>query len=81
MRDIGWEDEVEYSLDDLSSDERVRQVVEAAPGVRWTAYVLGVLFLLKQWFPDRLTRGANIHIRSEVPMGKGMGSSAALGRV
>ena len=78
VRDIGWEDEVEYSLDDLSSDERVRQLVEAAPGTRWTAYVLGSLFLLKQWFPDRVTRGANIYIKSEVPMRKGVGSSAAL---
>ncbi|HWY46298.1 MAG TPA: galactokinase family protein, partial [Bryobacteraceae bacterium] len=48
VRDIGWEDEVEYSLDDLSSDERVRQVGEA-PAIRWTAYILGTLFLLKQW--------------------------------
>jgi galactokinase len=78
VRDIGWEDEVEYSLDDLSTDERVRQLGEAAPGLRWTAYVLGALFLLKQWFPDRITRGANIHIKSEIPMGKGVGSSAAL---
>jgi galactokinase len=79
MRDIGWEDEVEFSLDDLSSDERVRQLVNAGPGIRWTAYVLGAFFLLKEWFPDRVTRGANIHIKSEVPMRKGAGSSAAVG--
>jgi galactokinase len=79
MRDLGWEDEVEFSLDDLTSDERVRQLVHAAPGIGWTAYVLGAFFLLKEWFPDRITRGANIHIKSEVPIGKGAGSSAALG--
>jgi galactokinase len=79
VRDIGWEDEVEFSLDDLASDERVRQLVNAAPGIRWTAYVLGAFFLLKEWFPDRVTRGANIHIKSDVPMRKGAGSSAALG--
>ena len=79
MRDIGWQDEVEFSLDDLSSDEHVRQLVNAAPGIRWTAYVLGAFFLLKEWFPDRLTRGANIHIKSEIPMRKGVGSSAAVG--
>src|SRR3982074_2305101 len=45
MRDAGWEDEVEFSLDDLSSDEHVRQLVNAAPGIRWTAYVLGAFFL------------------------------------
>jgi len=78
VRDIGWENEVEYSLDDLSSDERVRQAGEAAPAIGWTAYTLGALFLLKQWFPDRITRGANIHIKSELPMRKGVGSSTAL---
>jgi galactokinase len=78
VRDVGWEDLVEYSLDDLSSDERVRQVGVAAPEIRWTAYVLGAFFLLKQWFPDRITLGANIHIKSEIPMRKGVGSSAAL---
>jgi L-arabinokinase len=78
VRDIGWEDAVEYSLDDLSSDDCVRQAGEAAPAIRWTAYVLGAFFLLKQWFPDRITRGANIHIKSEIPMRKGVGSSAAL---
>ena len=41
VRDAGWEDEVEFSIDDLSSDECVRQVVNAAPGIRWTAYALG----------------------------------------
>ena len=78
VHDLGWDDEVEYSLDDLSSDERVRQAGVAAPEIRWTAYVLGAFFLLKQWFPDRVTRGANIHIKSEIPMRKGVSSSAAL---
>jgi galactokinase len=78
VRDLGWEGEVEYSLDDLSIDECVRQAGEAAPEIRWTTYVRGVFFLLKQWFPDRITRGANIHIKSEVPMRFGVGSSSAL---
>ena len=78
VRDMGWEDEVEFSIDDLSSDEHVRELVKAAPGIRWTAYVVGTFFLLKEWFPERVTRGANIHIKSEVPMRKGAGSSAAL---
>ena len=32
VRDFGWEDEVEFSLDDLSSDERVRQLVKRRRG-------------------------------------------------
>jgi L-arabinokinase len=78
MREIDWEDEAEFSLDDLADDESVRQLVKRAPGVRWTAYVLGAFFLLKEWFPDRVTQGSNVHIKSEIPMRKGAGSSAAL---
>ena len=78
MREIGQEDQAAFSIDDLTGAVRVRQLAGAAPGLRWTAYVLGAFFLLKEWFPERVTRGANIHIKSEVPMRKGAGSSAAL---
>jgi galactokinase len=78
MKDIGWEEEVAFSLADLAGDERVRELVNASQGIRWTAYVLGAFFLLKEWFPDRVLRGANVYIKSEIPMRKGAGSSAAL---
>src|SRR5262249_30339755 len=44
-REIGWQDQVEFTLDDLGDDERVRQLVRAEPGIRWTAYALGSFFL------------------------------------
>jgi galactokinase len=78
VREYGWDVEPEFLLDDLSSDERVRELAKAEPGIRWTAYALGAFFLLKEWFPDRVTRGANIYIKSDIPMRKGAGSSAAL---
>ena len=78
MRDAGGETQAEFSLADLTGEESVRRLVGAAPGIRWTAYVLGAFFLLKEWFPERVTRGANVFIRSEVPMCKGVASSAAL---
>jgi galactokinase len=79
MGERGWEENAEFSLDDLASDERVRQRSKATPELRWTAYALGAFFLLKVWFPNRVTRGANVFIKSEVPIGKGAGASAALG--
>jgi galactokinase len=79
MREHCWDDQAEFSLPDLTSDERVRQLVQARPELRWTAYALGAFFLLKEWFPDRVTRGANVYIKSEVPIGKGAGASAAVG--
>ena len=78
MRERGWEEQAEFSLDDLAGEERVRQLVETTPGIRWTAYVLGAFLLLKEWFPDRVTRGANVYIKSEIPPHKGAGSSAAV---
>jgi galactokinase len=78
VKEIGWEEQVEFSLTDLTDDECVRQLVNRSPEVRWTAYVLGAFFLLKKWFPERIARGANVYIKSEIPMGKGAGSSAAL---
>ena len=68
-----------FSLDDLSSDERVRQLVNAAPELGWTANALGAFFLLMQWFPDRVNHGANVYIKSEIPVGMGVGATVAAG--
>jgi galactokinase len=78
MADCGWDDQAEFALADLSSEEEVLQLARSAPGLRWTAHALGAFFLLKEWFPDRVTRGASVYIKSEVPMGQGAGSSAAV---
>src|ERR1700683_2890326 len=76
VKEIGWAEEVEFPLAGLTDDECVRQLSNRSPEARWTAYVLGAFFLLKEWFPDRIARGANVYIKSEIPMGKGVGSSA-----
>ena len=47
MKERGWQDRTEFSLDDLTSDDAVRALVNRDPGVRWTAYVLGVFHLLQ----------------------------------
>src|SRR5664279_5453139 len=39
MKAQGWHDRVEFSLDDLATDEAVRALVNRDPGLRWTAYV------------------------------------------
>src|SRR5262249_22588958 len=75
---IGWQSRVEFTLANLSSDEQVREMVNISPDTRWTSYVLGAFFLLKEWFPDRVTHGANVYITSEIPMEKGAGAASAL---
>ncbi|MHB8519497.1 MAG: galactokinase [Limisphaerales bacterium] len=78
VKSRGWRDHVEFSLDDLTNDAEVRRLVNREPATRWTAYVLGVFHLLKKRFPGRLAVGASIHIESDVPLNKGVSSSASI---
>ena len=74
----GWRDRVEFEFDAMTGDESVRRMVNADPGLRWTAYVLGVFYLLRQRYPESVTTGANIYLQSDVPLNKGVSSSAAV---
>jgi L-arabinokinase len=78
MRDRGWRDCVEFDFAELTGEEAVRTLVNRDVSARWTAYVLGTFYLLRQRYPDRVTRGANVYIESEVPLNKGVSSSAAV---
>ena len=74
----GWKDRVEFCLADLCDEQHVRTVVNSAPAIRWTAYVLGNFFFLRQRYPDRVNTGAHVYLESEVPLNKGVSSSAAV---
>lgn len=62
---------VEVSLDDL--DARI-----AARDLGWAAYPLGVAWALRRAAPDAEARGVDIAIASDVPVGAGLSSSAAI---
>lgn len=78
MTEEGWCDRVGFSLDELSSDAAVRSLVNATPQKRWTAYVLGIFYWLRLHYPESVRSGANVYIESEVPLNKGVSSSAAI---
>ncbi|MFN7994129.1 MAG: galactokinase family protein [Bryobacteraceae bacterium] len=78
MAERGWRDRLEFDLGALTSEAEVRRLVNADPAHRWTAYVLGIFYLLRQRFPQAVASGANVLIRSEVPLNKGVSSSAAV---
>jgi galactokinase len=78
MTKEGWCDRVEFSMDELSSEEAVRSLVNANSQKRWTAYVLGVFYWLRLRYPESIRSGANVYIESEVPLNKGVSSSAAV---
>ena len=85
---------VTLSLDDftdedgyLRSESEVRRRLTQNPATRWSAYVAGCLYVMMSAYgkvtggksDERLgDRGANILISSDVPLGAGVSSSAAL---
>jgi L-arabinokinase len=78
MAERGWQEQVEFQLDGLTDEATVRRLVNADPKVRWTAYTLGNFYLLTQRYPDAVKTGANVYLESEVPLNKGVSSSAAV---
>ncbi len=78
MKERGWHEQVEFSLDDLTTDDAVRALVNRDPGIRWTAYVLGLFHFLQKRFPNQTKCGANVYIESDVPLNKGVSSSASI---
>jgi L-arabinokinase len=78
MQQEGWSERVEFDLRSFTGEAAVRRQVNADPKIRWTAYVLGVFYLLRSRFPAHARSGANVYIASEVPLNKGVSSSAAV---
>src|SRR6266478_7144044 len=78
MKAEGWLEHVEFELEKLSSIEAVKAMVNASAEVRWTSYVLGAFFLLRNRYPEKMNSGASIYLESEVPLNKGVSSSAAV---
>ncbi len=81
----GWRDRFDFSLDDLMDPggvakplEEVRAWINADPARSWCAYVLGDLYFLLKKYPLQVTRGFSLYLESDVPLGKGVSSSAAL---
>ena len=73
-----WLDRVEVQLSSLTDEATVRKLVNSSPQIRWTAYVLGVFHLLRCKYPEKMKTGTSVYIESEVPLNKGVSSSAAV---
>ena len=78
MTDSRWMPRAEFSLDALTDEATVRAMVNASPEIRWTAYVLGVFYLLWQRWPEKVQSGISVYLESTVPLNKGVSSSAAV---
>jgi galactokinase len=74
----GWRDEIAFDLDELTTDADVRGMVNGEAGSRWTAYAAGNVYWLKLRHPQHISTGVNVYIESNVPLNKGVSSSASL---
>src|ERR1700731_1935551 len=54
MKTEGWLDRVEFQLASLPDEATVRGLVNSNPKTRWTAYVLGVFYLLRSKYPEQV---------------------------
>lgn len=84
VKSLGWQELVDFSLADLQSGsgvktlENVREWIYQKPERAWSAYIIGNLYFLLKEYPVRITHGFNLYLESDVPIGKGVSSSAAL---
>jgi galactokinase len=85
VKEIGWKDHIEFSLGDLILEnghekplEEVRDWINRDPESSWCAYILGDLYFLIKKYPEKVTHGFSLFLESDVPLGKGVSSSAAL---
>jgi len=68
-----------YTGNDLKTYEEINQFLKRDTKTSWAGYVLGAFYvLLKERKIERFTHGLNMVIQSDVPMGAGISSSAAI---
>lgn len=78
MKDEGWTERAVFELAQFSSEESVRKLAEGDAQGSWTAYVLGAIHLLLKRYPEQVRTGVHVYIESNVPLNKGVSSSAAV---
>ena len=74
----GWSAELSVKPDLLGDAGALRSWVNGDPGRRWGAYVLGALHYLFLRYSDKIAEGLDVYIDSEVPLNRGVSSSAAV---
>lgn len=84
VKTLGWTDLIEFELGDLGRDgvmnplDAVQEWLYTDPNRLWCATPVGALYLLMKRFPAKVKTGFSLYLESDIPIGKGAGSSAAL---
>ena len=68
-----------YTNGTLKTYAQIREHFSQEPGTEWTGYILGAFYvLLKEGRINQFPHGATIVIKSDIPIGGGVASSAAI---
>ena len=68
-----------YANGALKTYSEIRECFSEEPGTEWTGYILGAFYvLLKEGKIDQFPHGATVVIKSDIPIGGGVASSAAI---
>ena len=68
-----------YTNGALKTYAEIRERFSKEPGTEWTGYILGAFYvLLKEGKIDQFPHGATVVIKSDIPIGGGVASSAAI---
>jgi len=84
VRSMGWKETIEFDLSNFANSagvltlEEARAWINSDPLKSWFTYIVGSLYFLKMKYPDKVTCGLNMFLDSQIPLGKGVSSSAAL---
>ena len=78
VSEAGWQGILEVSWVEMADEAVVKEFVNRSANVRWTAYVLGNLFYLKNKYPEKVNSGIRLYMESSVPLNRGVSSSAAI---
>ena len=76
--EAGWQGTVMVNWEDIPDESTLKKFVNNSLSIRWTAYVLGNIFYLRKKYPEKVTGGLKLYMESNVPLNRGVSSSAAI---
>ncbi len=84
VRSMGWDEKITFDLSVLMENGKmkditgIRDFVNSDPNRSWMTYIVGGLCYIIKQYPEKLSCGLNMFLDSDIPLGKGVSSSAAL---
>ncbi len=84
VKAMDWNEKVSFDLSVLMENGKMKEIqsirdfVNKDPKQSWITYIVGGLCYIAKQYPQKITNGLNMFLDSDIPLGKGVSSSAAL---